>query len=94
MGVNAANSLADPICPTYAAGTVSVNSGSTTGDLLNDSAKPGSANGYINNWSNIAIGVARVGGFNNGWTNVCNSQNITPTYSSGLVSFGNTGRQS
>ena len=99
---NTLNSSADPICPTYGAATLALMSGTITqanitnqtGDFLNDSAKPGSANGYINNYANYTCGVSRVGGFNNAWVNGVLSQNITPVYNNGLLSFGETGRQS
>ena len=99
---NTANSLADPICPTYGAATLSLMSGTITqanitnqtGDFLNDAASKTGANGYVNNYSNLTAGVARVGGFNNAWMNGCLSQNVTPTYSASLLDFGHTGRQS
>ena len=99
---NTANSLADSICPTYGAATISLMSGTITqanitnqtGDFLNDAASKTGANGYTNNFSNITAGVARVGGFNNAWVNGCLSQNVTPVYNNGLLSFGETGRQS
>ena len=84
----------DHITPTYAAGTISINSGSATGDILNDSASGSGANGYTNNFDNISLGVARVGGYNSGWNNGCLTQSVTPVYANGLLSFGNTGRQS
>ena len=106
MGLNLLNSANDPIAPTYGTGAVSIMSGvntaqagvnSTVGDFLNDSAAPGQPNGYINNFTSYgSSGMNRVGGFNSGWANGCLSHQgfgIPPTYSSGLVSFGNTGRQ-
>ena len=104
---NLLNSAADPIAPTYGTGAVSINSGigtnetgvnSTVGDFLNDSTSPTGANGYVNNFTSYgSSGLNRVGGFNNGWSNGCLSHQglgVSPTYSSGLLSFGNTGRQS
>ena len=100
------DSSKDPIAPTYGTGTVSIMSGintaesgvnSTVGDFLNDSLSPGSPNGYINNFTSYgSSGMNSVGGFNSGWANGCLSHQgfgIPPTYSSGLLSFGNTGRQ-
>lgn len=106
MGLNLLNSAADPKAPTYGTGAVSIVSGintqetgvnSTVGDFLNDNALPGGANGYTNNFTDYGNSTMnRAGGFNNGWANGCLSHagfGIPPTYSSGLVSFGNTGRQ-
>jgi hypothetical protein len=105
MGVNLLNSAADPIAPTYGTGALSIVSGinvqetgvnSTVGDFLNDASVPGQPNGYANAFSAYQCGLNRAGGFNNGWTNGCLSHSgfgVPPTYSSGLVSFGNTGRQ-
>ena len=86
--------MADHITPTYAAGTISTNSMNGTGDILNDCASASGANGYTNNFDNISLGVARVGGYNSGWNNGCLTQSVTPVYANGLLSFGNTGRQS
>ena len=86
---NTGNSLADNICPTYAAGTLSKISGGTTGDTLNDSAAPGQTNGYANSINDITVGS-----FNSAWTNGDLSQNFQPVYRNGLLSFGNTGLQS
>ena len=86
---NTGNSLADAICPTFAAGSFSKISGGTTGDILNDSAAPGQANGYANSINDITVGS-----FNNTWTNGDLSQNVQPVYRNGLLSFGNTGLQS
>ena len=89
MGVNAKNSLADPICPTYAAGTLSITSSGSKA-LNNDSAGPaGNPNGYVNQ-----INDATVGSYNNNWTNGYHTQSKNPTYSTGLLSFGRTGSQS
>ena len=103
---NLLSSASDPIAPTYGTGAVSIMSGintaetgvnSTVGDFLNDSASPTGANGYINNFTSYgSSGLNRVGGFNSGWANGCLSHQglgCAPTYSSGLLSFGNTGRQ-
>ena len=89
---NLNNSAADPLCVTYAAGTLSLTTGKGTGaggDFNNDCAKPGQPNGYYNSFPSNTVG-----GFNNDWSNGCNSQSVNPTYSSGLLSFGETGRQS
>lgn len=88
MGANSLNSTADAICPTFAAGTVAIISSGAKA-TNNDGALPGGANGYQNQYP---CGTA--GSFNNEWSNGCWSQNIQPTYSSGLLSFGRTGRQS
>ena len=90
MGVNMGNSSADPICPTYAAGTMSKVSTGDFSDILKDAAGTG-ANGYV---TNTQVPSSRAGSFNHDWNNDCHSQNVTPTYSAGLLSFGNTGRQS
>ena len=89
MGLNSGNSLADPICPTYAAGSISLISGIGTGDILNDCALAGQPNGYNN-----SITGNTVGSFNNGWENGCYTQSVTPTFSTSLLDFGHTGRQS
>ena len=92
MGLNVSNSLSDPICPTYAAGTNSLTTGKGTnagGDFNNDCAMKGQPNGYFNSYPS-----STVGGFNNDWQNGYNTQSKTPTYSSGLLSFGRTGSQS
>jgi hypothetical protein len=89
MGANTQNSLKDPICPTYAAGSISIMSGTGTGDVLNDSALAGQPNGYNNTITGFTVGS-----FNNGWENGCWSQNVVPTYSSSLIRFGLEGRQS
>jgi hypothetical protein len=83
------SSAADPICPTFAAGSMSIVSGSGNFNLNNDSAAPGVANGYVNQCPSITVGS-----FNNDWNNDYLTQTKTPTYSSGLLSFGNTGLQS
>ena len=82
--------MADAICATYAAGTLSIVSGSSSKNLNNDSAKPGSPNGYQNQNPSETVGS-----FNNDWANGDLSQSVSPTYSSsGLLSFGRTGLQS
>ena len=91
---NVSNSAADHITPTYAAGTLSIISGTLTGDLLNDSVSSSGANGYTNNFDGYSVGISRVGGYNSAWTNGCLSKSITPTYTSSLIQFGTTGRQS
>ena len=88
MGANTKNSLADPICPTYAAGTVSIISSGAKA-TNNDSALAGQPNGYQNQ-----VAGSTVGSFNNDWQNGCWSQNVQPTYSTSLLDFGHTGRQS
>ncbi len=77
--------MADPICPTFASGTISLQT-----QILNDKAVAGGANGYSgeNPYFNT------VGSFNNAWNNECLTQSITPTYSSSLLQFGSTGHQS
>ena len=82
--------MADNICPTYAAGTVSVVSSNN-----NDFYAPtitGATNtlGYINqsNYENT------VGSPNNSWNNGALSNTVLPTFSNSLVDFGATGRQS
>lgn len=88
---NLGDSLKDPICPTYAAGTVSLMSKADFSDRLLDGAGSG-ANGYLANTEQASV---TVGSFNCDWNNDCWSQSVLPTYGSGgLLSFGNTGRQS
>ena len=93
MGVNAKNSLADPICPTYAAGTNALVTGKGAvagGEFNNDCALKGQPNGYFNSCASTTVGS-----FNNDWQNAYTNQNVTPTYSSaGILSFGRTGLQS
>ena len=90
------SSASDPICPTYAAGTVALSSTGNASDILKDyyaqttaltgsTVQSGNVNSY-NYWN--------VGAYNNSWNNGCLTQSVTPTYSSGLLSFGNTGLQS
>lgn len=81
--------MPDSICPTFASGTFSLISGSLPLDLVNDQVSATGANGYTNTIPDITAGS-----FNHGWTNKCNTQSVTPTFSSSLVDFGNTGRQS
>lgn len=88
--------MSDQICPTFAAGAMSVISGGGVGDFLNDCYSQATvitggtqACGYLN-----SIPSTTVGSFNNDWTNGYLTQSKTPTYSSGLLSFGNTGLQS
>ncbi len=89
MGANTKNSLADAICPTYAAGTnANISQGAKA--FNNDSACPGQPNGYQN-----TLTGSTVGSFNNDWINYDLTQSVAPTYSSaGLLSFGRTGLQS
>ena len=94
MGLNLLNSNADPICPTYASGSFSLTTGKGTGSgEFNDdffNGKAGAGYGYQNQ---IIFGRS-VGATNCDWTNDCLSQSVAVTYSSGLLSFGRTGRQS
>lgn len=83
------SSGADPICPTFAAGSISVNSTSGNFNINNDSAAPGGANGYVNQVPN-----STAGSFNYGWANGDLTKSVQPNYSNGLLSFGNTGLQS
>ena len=83
------SSAADPICPTFAAGTFSVISKAGVANTINDCVAPGGANGYVNQ-----LPSTTAGSFNNDWGNNVLTQSVTPTYSSGLLSFGNTGLQS
>lgn len=81
--------MADAICPTFASGTFSVISGSDVFDTNGDCALPAGVNGYTRTVPDITAGS-----FNNGWVNKCHTQTVAPTFSSSLVDFGNTGRQS
>ena len=83
------SSAADPICPTFASGSMSINSGTSVFNLNNDCAAPGVANGYANQAPSITVGS-----FNNDWNNDYLTQSKQPSYSNGLLSFGNTGLQS
>lgn len=77
--------MADAICPTFAAGTLSLAT-----DVLSDCALAAGANGYTNEnpYQNT------VGSFNTAWNNGCLTKTVTPTFSSSLVDFGRTGLQS
>ncbi len=77
--------MADAICPTFAAGTIS-----KVTQVLNDNALAAGANGYTN--ENPFFNT--VGAFNTAWNNECLTQTVAPTFSTSLVDFGNTGRQS
>ena len=77
--------MSDAICPTYSAGTTSTWSMS----FLNDAVVKGQPNGYVNETASMTVGS-----FNNGWGNGCLSQNVAPTYTTSLLDFGRTGRQS
>ena len=81
--------MSDPICPTFAAGTIALATGSPVNGFNNDSVAPGGANGYVNQYPSLTVGS-----FNNSWTNGDLNQNVQPTYRNGLLSFGNTGLQS
>jgi hypothetical protein len=81
--------MSDPICATYAAGTISLATGSPINGFNNDSVAPGQPNGYINSFPNLTVGS-----FNNAWTNGDLTQSVQPVYRNGLLSFGNTGLQS
>ncbi len=93
---NLLNSTADPICPTYGAGTVSVTTAKIStggaGEFNNDgwNNQPGAGYGAFNQNDYGRTVNAK----NDAWTNDCLTQSIQPTYSSGLLSFGRTGRQS
>lgn len=77
--------MADAICPTFAAGTVSQPT-----QVLNDCALAGGSNGYTN--ENPYFNT--VGSFNTAWNNECLTKTVTPTFSTSLVNFGSSGRQS
>ena len=81
--------MPDAICPTFASGTFSVISGNDANDILVDKALAGQANGYASQ-----LPCETAGSFNNGWANGCLTQSVGPTFSTSLVDFGNTGRQS
>ena len=89
MGLNPNNSNADPICPTYAAGTLSLWTNRQGSGFNNDAACPGQPNGYINTQVSLTVGS-----FNSDWTNSYLTQSKQPVYRNGLLSFGNTGLQS
>ncbi len=77
--------MPDVICPTFAAGTLSLNT-----RVNNDAALAGQAHGS----SNKNPFFNTVGSHNTAWNNECLTQSVTPTFSTSLVDFGNTGRQS
>lgn len=77
--------MADRICPTHAAGTISL-----VTQVLNDGASATVAEGSVNKNGYYQT----VGSSNFRWTNGCLTQTVTPTFSTSLVDFGNTGRQS
>lgn len=77
--------MADAICPTFASGTISKNSG-----FLNDSALAAGTNGYTN--SNPYFNT--VGSFNHDGGNGCLDSAVQPVFRSSLVDFEVTGRQS
>lgn len=82
--------MSDPICPTFAAGTMSLeNSGNSVLSTNADSAAPDQPNGYTGTYPD-----STVGSFNNGWTNGYLTQTKQPVFRNGLLSFGNTGLQS
>ena len=89
--------MSDQICPTYAAGTISLSSTGNASDINKDyysqfTTITGSTvqNGYVNVYSHWSVGAQ-----NNAWNNDVLTQSVVPTYGSGgLVSFGNTGLQS
>ena len=85
--------MADQICPTQGSGFISLVS--SADDLLDDFILPSrtgstSMMGYINCTTNHR----EAGSQNNGWVNGCLTQTVAPTFSTSLVDFGNTGRQS
>lgn len=77
--------MPDRICPTFATGTVSLVNRNNT-----DAALAGSVEGTTgkSTYHNT------VGSSNFSWVNGCLTQTVTPTFSTSLVDFGNTGRQS
>ena len=77
--------MADAICPTSAAGTVSL-----VTQVLNDCALAAGTNGYTN--TNPYLNT--VGSFNHDGANGCLDQKVTPVFRSSLVDFEVTGRQS
>lgn len=77
--------MADVICPTFATGTHSLNN-----QVLNDCALAGQAHGTANKDPFLMT----VGSHNTAWNNECLDQKVAPTFSTSLVDFGNTGRQS
>lgn len=83
------SSAQDPICPTYAAGTLSLMNASAILMNNNDCAQPGQPNGYANTFPTLTVGS-----FNAGWINGDLTQTVQPVYRNGIMSFGNTGLQS
>ena len=81
--------MSDPICPTFAAGSISAMNSSAINSNNNDCVQPGQPNGYFNSFPNLTVGS-----FNNGWTNGDLTQTVQPVYRNGLLSFGSTGLQS
>lgn len=69
--------MADSICPTSAAGTISL----ITGRQSSNHTTP---QPYLHG----------VSAQNNDWNNGCLTQSVAPTFSTSLLDFGNTGRQS
>jgi len=79
--------MADAICPTFAAGTISeIGVGETLDDFTLVTAPNGTANQKT--YKNT------VGSFNHSWSNGALSNTVLPTFSTSLVDFGTTGRQS
>jgi hypothetical protein len=90
---NALNSNTDPICPTYASGTFALITGTgSVNEFNNDfyNGKAGATYGYNNEFTYGRT----VGANNNDWANASLSQSVPVVYRNGLLSFGNTGRQS
>ena len=83
------SSASDPTCPTFAAGSMSLNSGASVWNNNNDSVAPGQPNGYVNTCPTLTVGS-----FNAGWINGYLTQTVQPVYRNGLNSFGSTGLQS
>lgn len=81
--------MPDSICPTFGAGTMSIVSDGDAFDLLADKVSATGLNGYTNQYPSRSAGS-----FNFGWANGCLVQSVTPTFSTSLVDFGTTGRQS
>ena len=81
--------MPDPICPTFAAGTFSIISDGGVFNTLADSVSATGVNGYT-----TQAPCETVGSFNTFWTNGCHTQTVQPTFSTTLLSFGATGRQS
>ena len=80
----------DAICPTFAAGTISIISNNSVVASHSDSALAGGANGVTGQFPS-----STAGSFNNEWANGVLTQSVAPTFSSGgLNTFGRTGLQS